>query len=68
MKFRVTQHGRLFYPERKGLFFWRGIPVRMHTWDNIWVYYADSFDAAYHAIEVYKEKGDRYKDIIIEVD
>lgn len=67
MKFRVTQQGQLFYPERKGLFFWSCIPVRLNSWHNVYVYYANSLDEALHAIEIFKEKGDISKDKIIQV-
>jgi len=68
MKYRITEYGRLFYPEYKNTFFWRAIPVRLHTWHNEYVYCAGSFDEAYHAIEIFKERGDISKFKVIEVD
>lgn len=58
MKYRIVEDCGLFYPEYKEMFFWKKIPVRMHTWDYRYVHYASSYEIAQEAIKVFKEKGD----------
>lgn len=67
MNYRIVEDCGLFYPEYKDMFFWRKIPVRMHTWDYRYVHYASNHEEARKAIEVFKEKGDISKPKILEV-
>ena len=58
MKFRVIEECGLFYPEYKKFLFWRGIPVREHTWEYRYVNYASNEQQALDAIERFKNLGD----------
>lgn len=58
MIFRIVEDSGLFYPEYKQMFWWRKIPVRLHTWDYRYVHYASSYEEAEKAIKVFREKGD----------
>lgn len=67
MKYRIIEAEGLFWPQYKNRFFWWGVPVRLHTCQNRYVYYAINEENAREAIKVFKEKGDISKPRIIGV-
>lgn len=68
MKFRIVEVSGIFYPEYKEVFWWRKIPVRLHTWENRYIHYARSCEEAEKAIRVFREQGDISAIIVREVE
>jgi len=71
MKFRILEEAGTYWPQVKAdkwCSMWKGVPVRLHTFDDRYVCYASTEQQARDAIEKYKQVGDISQTKVISVD